>query len=320
MKERIKEIEAKLIAFKKDVYQKREVLPELFALQDQIVSATFNGEHAERSQLRLFDVARHFEQINSDCGNIADELLAKFNVGSKKVSEMIKADISGGKGEQKAYKSLQTIRRNHRLLKNIELKMDDHRTEIDIITVTNNAIFLIEVKNTSKDIVIDERGNYCRVAYNGELAFDKNIGEKMNEKEYLLREVLRKAGIEDVRIVSLVVFTNSSIKVTNKYEYIKECYLSQLPHIVDGYVSGNSYNDKQMMRITQAILDAQCKEAYPIEMDMAEFKTTFATLMATLEAAKAKQAAEEEIIARRKKNPFFNFFNRLSKVACLLFN
>ena len=74
------------------------------------------------------------------------------------------------------------------------------------------------------------------------------------------------------------------------------------------------------MRITQAIIDAQCKEAYPIEMDMAEFKTTFATLMATLEEAKAKQAAEEEIIARRKKNPFFNFFNRLSKVACLLFN
>ena len=320
MKERIKEIESKLTAFRKESYMKKDVLPELFTLQEEIVSATFNSAHAENSSLRLWDVERHLSQMNEDCGHVADELLSSFSKQSKQFSEMIKASISGGKGESKAYKSLQTISRKHRLIRNIELKSDDHRTEIDIIAVTDNTVFLIEVKNTSKNIVIDEKGNYCRVTYSGELAFDKNIGEKMNEKEYLLREVFKNVGIDNIQIKSLVVFTNSSINVTNNYEYIQECYLSQLPHIVNNAMGEYTISDKQILKITQAILDAQCKEAYPVEMDMNVFKTTFATLLATLEQAKAKQSEMEELMAKKKQNPFTTFFQRLLKVACSIFN
>ncbi len=320
MKQRIKDIESKLTAFKKESYQRKEIIDELLNLQAEMVNATFDGEHAERSHLKIWDIEKHFEQLNEDCEHVADELLTKFKTESKAFTEMIRAEISGSKGEQKAYKSLQTVKRNQRLLRNIELKSDDHRTEIDIISITNNTIFLIEVKNTSKNIVIDERGNYCRVAYNGELAFDKNIGEKMNEKEYLLREVLKKAGIDNIQIRSLIVFTNSSITVKNDYAYIQECYLSQLPHLVDGDTSEAIYNEKQVSKIAQSILNAQCRESYPIDMDIASFKNTFSTLMATLELAKVKQAEQEEIKARITKNPIRNFFQRIAKVACLIFD
>lgn len=316
---RIKEIESRLTAFSKEKYLKKEIIGELFKIQEEVVATTFDSEHAGNGQLRLWDVSKHLEQMNESCGHVADELLAKFEIGSRTISDMIKADISGAKGESKAYKSLQTVRRSNRVLKNVELTLDEHRNEIDFICVTNNVLFLIEVKNTARDIVIDDRGNYCRVRPDGELSFDKNIGESMNEKEYLLREVLRRAGFEDVKIVSLVVFTNSNVKVTNNYPYIQECFLSQLPHIIDDYSSTTVYSDKQMMKFTQVILDAQCQEAYPIEMDMGEFKTTFATLLATLEDARAKQI-EDELTKSNKKSFFAKLFQQLSKVACFVFH
>lgn len=320
MEKRIKEIESRFTAFKKETYQKKEVLTELFKLQDEIVRETFNSEHAEKGVLHVWDVERHFEQINETCGHVADELMEDFKIQSKALCEMISAKISGSKGEAKAYKCLQTIARKHRLLKNIELKQKDHRTELDIIAVTNRAAFIVEVKNTSKDIVIDEKGNYCRVVHNGDLVLDKNIGENMNEKEFLLREVLRTAGIEDVPIRSLLVFTNSSINVVNNYEYIQKCFLSQLPHIIDNDMSGIAFDEKKMLKIEQAILDAQCKESYPVELDVKKFKETFATLLATLECAKKKQIEIEEIEAKNKENRVFKFFGSIAKVACSIFN
>lgn len=318
MKERISEIESKLTAFRKDNYSKKDLLSEMLKLQEEIINTTFNATHAENSSLRLSDVDRHLTQLNEDCGHVADDLLAKFSAGQKQLREMIKGQISGDKGEMKATKSLQTVSRNVKVLRNIELKNDDYRTEIDIIAITNDSLFLIEVKNTSKDVVIDERGNYLRVTYGGDLAFDKNIGEKMNEKEHLMRTLLKNSGYEDLPIKSLVVFTNSSIHVTNNYEYIKECYLSQLPHIIDNSTSNYVMTDKQIIKLTECIFEAHCKESYPVKMDMKSFKSTFATLLAKLEGEKAKLSAEEEF--SKKKNPFIAFFKRISKVACLTVN
>ena len=43
----------------------------------------------------------------------------------------------------------------------------------------------------------------------------------------------------------------------------------------------------------QATKDAQCSEAYPLEMDIAQFKEDFATVMAILESA---GDAEEKVL------------------------
>ena len=33
----------------------------------------------------------------------------------------------------------------------------------DIIVLTQKAIYLLEIKNTKRDVIIDERGNYIKV-------------------------------------------------------------------------------------------------------------------------------------------------------------
>lgn len=320
MKERIYEIRKNLTAVNKEKYSKKEYLSELLSLQNQMVSEAFTPEHTENAFLKLWDVEKHFAQLNESCGGVADDLLESFSKQSRQFSEMIKAEICGAKGENKAYKSLQTSSAARKILRNIELKSEDHKTEIDLVVISNSVVFLIEVKNTAKNIVIDEKGNYCRIAQNGDLVFDKNIGEKMNEKEYLLREALKKYGFENIDMRSLVVFTNSAISVQNDYPYITECYLSQLPHIVENSQGVTVFSEQKISKIAQSILSAQCKDEYYVEMDVEAFKNIFSTLLATLEQAKAKENEKSALATKKTSNPFARLFKKLARVACLIFS
>lgn len=299
---RIKELVGAINAFSKDSYYKRELLEELLKLQQEIVALTFNDVHAEHGKLRLWDVENHLEKQNIERGNIADDELKAFKNDSKAISNIIKAEFSGNAGEYKAMRSLETLRCKNRILRNIELSNGDHQTEIDMIVITERAIFIVEVKNSQRDIFIDERGNYCRV--NNTMILDCNIGEKMNDKVYLLRKVLEDNNIQDINIESLVVFTNSNIQVENRYKYIDTCFLSNLPHIIESHSGYPTYSEKGISDIADLIQKAECKKAYPPEIDIFQFKLKFATLMATLENASEPDVSEPaEIITKTPKTP-----------------
>lgn len=293
MEKRIEEIKNSMCSFTKELYNKGEVLPELLSLQSELVTLTFNGNHAENANLRIWDVESHLDKLNEECGRVADVQIEKLKAGCKIICNTIKAEMSGQAGEYKASRSLETLRCNNRILKNIEFELDDHRTELDMVVVTEKAVFIIEVKNPGKDIYIDDRGNYCRVTHDT-LVFDKNIGEKMNDKEYLLREALKGSGIENINIVSLVVFTNSSMQVENRFPYITTCYLSDLPHRIGGYDGERIYSSEDIEKMVVAIEENKCNEGYPMPIDMQEFKHDFATVMAILENAKDTIAKIED--------------------------
>ena len=298
---RVNEMMVTMKSFSKDKYQKNELLTEMFALQQEIVGLTFNGEHASTADLKIWDVERHLEQLNQDCGNVADEELRRFKEGSKTLCNLLKAEISGNRGEAKAFRTLQYIRSKHIILKNVELSDGDRRTELDAIVVTPGVITIVEVKNTAKNIFIDENGDYYRT---GEyLRWDCNIAEKMTLKEELLKKVLSDDGIEDVHIRSIVVFTDNRIEVQNKYFGIRTCFVSQLAYIIDGFKSSTNMSEEEMEHIEECVKEAECKEAYPFDFDVAQYKMDFATLMAVLEEASAKveeQEFEQEVVSEKK--------------------
>lgn len=289
--DRVNEIVASIKSFGKEKYEKSELLDEMFELQREVVALTFNKDHASIADLKIWDVERHLEQMNQDCGNVADEELKKFKAESKTLCNLIKAEISGNRGEAKAFRMLKFIHSKNTILKNVELKDGDLRTELDAVVITPGAITIIEVKNSSKDIFIDENGDYFRT---GEyLRHDCNIAEKMTVREELLRKALVAEGIEDVRIKSIVVFTDNRIEVQNKYSGLRTCFVSQLACIVDGFKDENSYSDEEMETIERAIRAAESKEAYPFDFDVAQYKIDFATVMSILEEASAKEEKEE---------------------------
>ena len=292
--ERVNELKASMKSFGKDVYQKSELLDEMFALQQEIVSLTFNQDHAALAELRIWDVEKHLEQMNEELGNVADEELQRFIEGSKVLCNLIKAEISGNRGEAKAFRTLEYIKSRNYVLKNVELSDGDFRTELDAVVITPSAITIVEVKNTAKDIFIDEAGNYFRT---GEfLRLDCNIGEKMQIKEALLRRALISAGYGDVEINSVVVFTNNRIEVQNKFEGLRTCFSSQLSYKVEGNRSRVIFSDEDMDAIKVCIEEAENKEAYPFEFDVEQYKTDYAALMAKLEEASVKSIEVEEVV------------------------
>lgn len=289
---RVKELVASMNSFEKETYQKNELLSEMFALQEELVGLTFNGDHASMADLKIWDVENHLDQLNQDCGNVADEELKKFKDGSKTFCNLIKAEISGNRGEAKAFRTLQYIHSKNTILKNVELTDGDLRTELDAVVITPGTVTIIEVKNTAKNIFIDENGDYFRT---GEyLRWDCNIAEKMTLKEDLLHKVLAAKGIEDIRIRSIVVFTDNRIEVQNKYSKIRTCFVSQLAYIIDGFKSENLYSDEDMASIEGAIRTAESKESYPFDFDVAQYKLDFATVMTILEEASAKEEEAEQ--------------------------
>ena len=289
---RIEELMTAMKSFGKESYYKSELLNEMFALQQEIVELTFSGEHAVTAELKIWDVERHLEQLNADCGNVAEEELIRFKEGSKVLCNLIKAEISGNRGEYKAFKTLEYLKSQNRVLRNVELGYEDTRTELDAVVITPKCVTIVEVKNTAKNIFIDEEGNYYRT---GEfLKWDSNIAEKMSVKEGLLRKVLEAAGYDHIQIRSIVVFTNNRIEVQNKYRQIRTCFVSQLAYLIDGYRLDDVIGAEEIDKIQNLIQEAECKEAYPFEFDVNQYKADFANLMSTLEFAK-NQVVEEEV-------------------------
>lgn len=302
-KNRVDDILTNIRAFSKESYHKSELLEEMLSLQAEIVRLTFNDDHASTADLRIWDVERHLEQLNEDCGHPADEELQYFKDGSKTLCNLIRAEISGSCGERKVFRRLEYLNSPNIVLRNIELSNGTLRTELDAIVITSKCLTIIEVKNTGKDIFIDENGNYFRT---GEfLKWDCNIAEKMDIKEKLLRRAVTDTGISDLQIKCLVVFTNNRIEVQNKYHSIRTCFISQLNSIIEGFTLNDRYSEQLMQNLQQSIEKYSSQETYPFEFDVQKYKTDFATLMAKLEkAAEGKEGESAEQVSIETDDSF----------------
>ena len=288
---RVTEIISQITAFSKSSYTKTEFLPELFKLQQELVSLTFNDDHAENGNLRLWDIENHFKKMNEEHGHIADAEIERFMRDCKEICNTIKAECSGNKGEKIVFRALENINCQNGILCNVELKFDGRRSEIDTIVFTNRAIFIIEVKNSKKDIFIDENGDFYRTG--NSMHYDGNIADKMNEREALLRKALERSGIENPKIFKVVTFTNPHIDVENKYRYIKVCGSNYLTTFIENFKSDYWYSYENICTMMEAVTEVKCTDAYKMSINMDDYKENFANLMAILEAADEVDMAEE---------------------------
>ena len=295
---RVNEIISQITAFSKDTCTKSEFLPELLKLQKELIDLTFNAEHAENGDLRLWDVERHLRKMNDERGRVADDELARFVKGSKVVCNNISAEFSGNVGEQKVFRALDNLGCQNSVLHNVELEFDGRRTEIDAIVFTNHAIFIIEIKNSKKNIFIDENGEFYRIG--NSMHHDCNIADKMDEREALLRKALERAGMDYLKIFKIVTFTNPRLDVENKYHYIKVCPSNYLTSFIENFTSNQWYSYESICTMTEAVTEVKCPEEYKMSIDMTELKREFAILMAKLEAAEEADN-EPEIVQEEIK-------------------
>ena len=296
---RTEEIERTITAFTRDSYHKSELLPELLKLQSEVVNLTFNEQHADNANLRLYDVSKHFEQLNKKCENACEKELLAFEKSSKNVCNLIKAEISGQKGEAYTFKALEDLICNNLVLKNIELENGGNRSELDAIVITEKGVFIVEVKNTHKNVLINKAGKYY---HSGTwTSFDCHLKEKMNIKESLLRNTFENAGINNVPIFKLVAFTCGTIEVQNYCEELTTTFASNLIYFIEFCDSPKTLKKEEMANIFEIINNAKCSEYYGVPEEIIEFKKNYAELIVKLESINKKQENSAETPSKENK-------------------
>lgn len=272
-------------AFSKEHYHKSEILQELLSYQQEVAVMAMGEEHKE---VKFFELIKFFESENERFGGALTDSLEKFRKDSLMLDNLIKAEISGSIGENKAFYSLEKLRCNNRVIKNLELGNDNSVTELDAVVITNKGIFIIEVKNTHKDVFIDANGDFYR---NGKYQkFDSNIVNKMQVKESLLREKLDALGYSNIKIFPVIVFTNKFIEVQNKRRGLKTCFLNQLPYIIDDWVSFENLSDNDIGAIETALSEVAFSSTFPMQFDTEAVKENFIALMNDLNTVKNRPA------------------------------
>ena len=285
--QRVNELMNSMMAFKNVSYQKSEMLNEMLTLQTEMVQLTFKSEREATEKLKIYDVEKHLEQMNRDCSNVVDEELKRFQKGAKEFGNLIRVEICGSNGERKAFQTLQYLQSRNIVLKNIELSDGNIRTEVDAVVILPGMVVIVEVKNTAKNIRIDEEGNYYRIS-DGYEKWDCSIAEKMTTKELLVKRALTAGGFQNIPVKSIVVFTNNKIQVQNESRSIVKCYANQLSRIIDRMAEESVAVDTEIEEVATVLQKAHCPESYCCEMDIEQFKRDFAELMAILEEASSK--------------------------------
>ena len=159
---------------------------------------------------------------------------------------------------------------------------------------TSKAAFILEVKNTKKDVLVDETGDYYRVG--DYTSRDSNLKSKMGFRETLLREALAETMArrnKDMKVVKLVVFTNNRITLHNKCKELQTCFLAQLPYIIEEYAGEDLYTEEDITAMAELLSSANNAQEYEFEMDMQKFKEDFAKLLVTLETAEEREECAE---------------------------
>lgn len=265
---------------------KDERMAGLLDYQEMILRLVFNDDHA--ANLRLWDVAAHFRDLASEKSCEDAPVVMQAIEDMETIAKEIAMAISGASGEHQVAKSLRYVRRNIISLLNISLSDGEDKTELDQVVITSNGILVLEVKNYKKDITISEAGQIygpCNKRYS-----DKNLGEQMNVKRFLLRSkleaALAAAELEiPVHIESRVVFSDPNISVTDLYRQERYCFKTSLSHEIDGFQSDVYYTADQMRSIETAISDfADKDERYDVGLDFDRIRKTFAKALVLLES------------------------------------
>jgi len=304
--ELIKEMETTGIMMK-DKYLKSEVERGYRAFQKMLVTKIFEENHAEN--LRMGHVISHLNDLACEAGlENSDEMQIFMNLANE-FERLIAVEIAGNKGERLVNRALKMVASKNHMISNIEFGEDEFRTELDKIVITKKGIFLIEVKTAKHNMTITEEGNYVRE--DGEVY--GNIGEKVNEKVFLLSNAVKAWADENskkINIVKLVVFANNDYKLEDNYKYFQSCYCSGLPHIIDEYEGENLYAKEDMQALEAEIKKASDPKEYKVGLNFDDFRYAFADIVAMIEeeieiqkrkALEAEQKAE----AKRQQRKFY---------------
>lgn len=292
----------------KDVYSRKELLPEMDQLEKEMAQIVFeDGLDIPAEYVHMSYIMKHLHEMNNVAGNVADQELKRLSRLASIFSNHVRAQQSGITGEDRVEQYLDYMKSNHVVLRNLQLSDGVHNTEIDFLVLKQGVATIVEVKNSKRDIYIDEVGDMYKIGrYEN---YDSHLGAKMDFRAEVIKKLLKDAGFENMKIEKVVVFTNNRIQIKKDYQGFRVCFLSRLPHLIDDfYGTGVIQFTKHLQQIADFIQSKDLNEYYPFDMDVQEFKEAFVDAYLKIKGYDQPKPIEDGLFTRVRvfMNSLFN--------------
>jgi hypothetical protein len=176
----------------------------------------------------------------------------------------LKSLIYGEVGEKRVSKTLKALEfgGNIKVINNLELELEKVHCEIDNLVITEDAIFVVEVKNYHKDKIIREDG--IIVGKNKKGIFEYyDLGSRMNAKESIVSKtihdsLLKKGLYLNIPIYKVVVSANTNSVLKNEYENVRVCSVASIADYIKSVKNTRvRLNRRQIELVYNSLLAAE---------------------------------------------------------------
>lgn len=271
------------------VYTNEELFPLLEALQAAMANGVFAFQHAEHFEAK--DILLHLSTLAAEYGVDNSDAYFRLKANLEQLRYSIGSLIRGRSGERRTQQALRllSLDQNVEMLFNITLQEDEMTAEYDAIVITPYGIFVIETKNFRGASHITESGILRQTC--GSASYD--LGERMNGKEYLLRNCLKEAAVAPY--YGILLYMDDSTQVIDDYKQIPISCFNTIVSDIRKHDEGNAYmTTEQVREIKQKLLSHHTPNRYPCRINCQQIIDDYAYLIAEIEQ-RADLSHEDDI-------------------------
>lgn len=233
-----------------ELYTNQQMIDKSIEMQAAIADCI--SELAETEKVNGRDLRKQVLSIAEEHGLENDESFLRLDKGLDELGYTIASFIKGQKGERIAKNALRLLQYDNgvKIIYNIALEDEESQAEYDAIVIAPYGIFVVEVKNWSGDLVIDEWGMLHRDA-NTDIQYD--VPGRMNIKECLLRECLGEHFPKHYE--SILLFSNNNARIRDNFKQFKICFGGAIVQVIRANNNGEEIlSESERNEIASALM------------------------------------------------------------------
>lgn len=261
-------------------YTKQEIVDRLKSLQRAIAHEVC-GEN-EGDCIHADAIVHAVEKRVSALGLQDSGSYITFKQDMQDIGREIALTISGMKGEAKGFYALKALEYDvdTYVLRNVCLNDGEGKSEIDALVVSPYGIFVIEMKNCRRPMIITENG-YFQKLDNPDYRYP--LGERMHCKETLVREAL--GGALKVPVRSLLLLVNDA-DVVDKFGKVQLSNRNTVVYKIRSYAKESEHVEKSEVSEMVAKIEEGHEDAkYSCGLDCGRIVENLAALIDEIEGA-----------------------------------
>lgn len=251
----------------KDRYTNNELLNELDRFQNDLLSNNFRKENISnleelcnfiKKKKNLFFCFNEENKIFKSTD--FDYLLESLDKMKRSVSNI----KSGKYAEKETLRVIKTFSDKNKYLINNRISVIDKQdgkcmyAENDIVFICKKGIFSLEIKNSLRDLIIDEKGNLIRTGYQTKEDVVQQCLNHVNiTRRALEEEIYNRYNIyKTVDINPIIVVANNNIEVTNKNKRIPMLLKNEIQdYIFNKFKSEKELSDSEINLYYEILLN-----------------------------------------------------------------